>query len=89
VWLLGAWLLITPLVSGKPLSGTVYAQLIQLSEWAGRPATLAALSFIAYLIGVLSSATTNRVNIVSGRILKGNKILRRLLPSPGVSCGLM
>jgi len=52
----------------------------RLSEWAGRPATVAALSVIAYVVGLLSGALSNRLVPVGNAMHR--TWIRRL--SPGV-----
>lgn len=78
VWGIGLWLLLSRQFKGKDLTGTVSGQLVQLANWAGKPATLVAISFAAYLTGVLSTALTARVMALARWVLRGP--LRRLLP---------
>jgi hypothetical protein len=57
LWLLGLWLLLR---NAGPADGPVadmLADVIALATWVGKPATFVALTFIAYLIGIVSRAT--------------------------------
>jgi hypothetical protein len=60
LWLLVLWLSLRPLVPpGGHMSG-VYRDVIELGAWGGKPAVVAASTFAAYVIGILSLAATRR-----------------------------
>lgn len=83
VWLFGLWVLLGHAFGARNPSGTVYGQVVALSTWAGRPATLLGISFVAYLLGVLSGSLTSLVNRGLFRILRGArdvKLVRILAP---------
>ena len=81
IWLLVVWLVVAPRMpeNAAELQG-VPRDLWRLSEWAGRPATVAALSVVAYVVGLLSEALSNRL-VPVGNVLHRTWI-RPL--SPGV-----
>lgn len=58
VWLLGLWLLLHRYATGSDSIGEVRRSLVDLANWAGKPATLAGLTLAAYVIGTISIAAT-------------------------------
>jgi hypothetical protein len=66
VWLLGFWLLFRKLTTNHLVSATVYREVVELANWAGKAATLVAITLVAYLVGTLSIAITKGVNRAAG-----------------------
>jgi hypothetical protein len=62
IWLLGLWLLFRDSAVAQSGPASVHRRLIELANWAGRPATFAAITLAAYLVGTLSLAATKGIN---------------------------
>lgn len=68
IWLLGLWLSLRSLVpTDQPLG--IYRDIVDLANWAGKPAILAASALVAYIIGTLSITGTGLIAIVLEKIL--------------------
>jgi hypothetical protein len=81
VWILALWLGLHPIL---PLHGKAtgpYRDILDVADWAGKPGTFAAITFAAYLAGVLSIAAHNVLNSFAGSILVRLNLWSRLAPA--------
>lgn len=71
VWLLGLWLTLRATPVPTDFSTGIYRDLVDLANWAGKPAVFAASAFVAYLTGIISISFTNFLSAVLNAATRG------------------
>lgn len=61
-WLFGLWLALHQFLPPNGQATGLLRDLINLGDWSGKPAIFAALSFIAYILGILSIAALHVID---------------------------
>lgn len=79
IWLFALWLTSRDALVSQSQLLDVSSRIAEIATWAGKPATLAAITLLAYLVGIISIAVTTGV----GRIAKPLRVvpLRWLVPN--------
>lgn len=68
VWLLALWLSFSALPVQADYSSAIYRPVIDLANWAGKPAIFAASAFTAYLVGVISNSIIDFLRKSTGQL---------------------
>lgn len=79
IWLLGLWLAFRSLMSPGNHPKGIYRDIAELSAWGGKPATLAAVTFAAYVVGVMSMAVSHRAERIARPLVLASP-MKRLHP---------
>lgn len=83
IWLAGLWLSLRSILRLADHSTGIGRDIVNLTDWAGKPATFAIITFVAYLVGTLSSAATDIIDRTAGWMVStiGRGHLERLKPA--------
>lgn len=79
LWLAFAWLIFRDDVPARSEATGIVGDVFELAQFAGPAATLAAVTFVAYLVGALSAAFTNYVLTGAGVTMDLSAVLEQTL----------
>jgi hypothetical protein len=66
IWLIALWFASRDVLTSRGQFSEVSSRVAEMANWAGKPATLAATTLVAYLVGVLSIALTGGISRIAG-----------------------